>query len=320
MSFASPKVSVIVPAYNVTAYIPDALDSLRAQTFRDFETIVVNDGSPDTANLEKALEPYRDEIVYIKKENGGVSSARNVALEASKGELIALLDPDDIWYPEYLEVQTNILDAKPDVDLVYPDAVFFGDTPWEGRTIMQMFPSKGEITFPKLAALECRVFVGVTVRRKVLFEAGLFDTSLPSAEDFDLWLRLARKGKNLVYHTRPLVRYRSRQDSLSHDSIALARSVLTVYNKFLSQGDLTPVEKDLLEDLKRKQQADLNFYVGKRALYAGKNSEAAENLKRANRVLRRKKLSVLLFAIRFTPRLLQQYIHRKHPSEFSFMN
>ena len=320
MSSASPKVSVIIPAYNVTAYITEALDSLRAQTFRDFETIVVNDGSPDTENLEKVLKPYQQEIVYIKKENGGVSSARNAAIQASKGELVALLDPDDIWSPEYLEVQTGILDAEPEVDLVYPDAVFFGDTPWEGRTIMQMFPSKGEITFPKLAALECRVFVGVTVRREVIFEAGLFDTSLPSAEDFDLWLRLARMGKNLKYHTRPLVRYRSRQDSLSHDSIALARSVLTVYDKFLSRPDLTATETQLLEELKRKQQADLSFYIGKKALYAGKNGEAADNLGRANQVLKRKKLSILLFAIRFTPGLVQQYIHRKHPTEFSFMN
>src|SRR5947209_18334937 len=125
---AAPKVSVIIPAYNVSAYIADALDSLRAQTFRNFETIVVNDGCPDTENLERVLQPYRDEIIYLKKENGGVSSARNTALLASRGEYIALLDPDDIWEPEYLEVQAGALDSRPDLDLIYPDAVCFGAT------------------------------------------------------------------------------------------------------------------------------------------------------------------------------------------------
>lgn len=154
----SPKVSVIIPAYNVSAYIAEALDSLRAQTFRDFETIVVNDGSPDTENLEKVLQPYQQEIIYIRQENGGVSSARNTGIRASKGEMLSLLDPDDTWFPEYLEVQTGLLDAEPGTDLVCPDAVFFGDTPWEGRTIMQMFPCKGEVTFCKVAALECRLY------------------------------------------------------------------------------------------------------------------------------------------------------------------
>ncbi len=320
MAAAAPKVSVIIPAYNVTAYIADALESLRAQTFRNFETIVVNDGCPDTENLEQVLQPYRSEIVYLKKENGGVSSARNMALRASRGELIALLDPDDIWEPEYLEVQTGILASRPDLDLIYPDAVFFGDTPWEGRTIMEMFPSSGEITFQKLAALECRVFVGVTVRREPLFRANLFDTNLPAAEDFDLWLRLARMGAKLDFHTRKLVRYRSRQGSLSHDSVSLARSVLHVYRKFLQMPDLTADEKKLLKRLEREQQAELDFYVGRKALYAGRHKEAREALGRANVVKRNKKVSVLLIALQLTPSLVDRLIHRKFPTESAFMH
>ena len=81
---STPAVSVIIPAYNVTAFIADALNSLRAQTFRDFETIVVNDGCPDSDNLERVLEPYRGEIVYIRQENQGVAAARNTALRAAR--------------------------------------------------------------------------------------------------------------------------------------------------------------------------------------------------------------------------------------------
>jgi glycosyltransferase involved in cell wall biosynthesis len=320
MASPTPKVSVIIPVYNVTPYIAAALDSLRAQTFRDFETVVVNDGCPDTANLERILQPFRNEIVYIKQENAGVAAARNTAIRAARGAFIALLDPDDIWEPDYLKIQTGILEANAAFDLVYPDAVFFGDTPWEGRTIMEVFPTTGEVTFEKLASLECRVFVGVTARRDVLVRAGLFDTSLPSAEDFDLWLRLARMGARFTYHTQRLVRYRSRRDSLSHDSVSLARSVLRVYKKLLQLPDLTARERGLFEDLCRRQEADLEFFLGKKALYAGRNGEAARHIATANRVMHKRKLSVLLFAIRFAPGLLQRYIHRRHPTEFSFMH
>jgi glycosyltransferase involved in cell wall biosynthesis len=84
MTDTEPAVSVIVPCYRVTEYIREALDSLRAQTFRNFETIVINDGCPDTANLERALEPYRGEIVYIKQENTGLSGARNSGIKAAR--------------------------------------------------------------------------------------------------------------------------------------------------------------------------------------------------------------------------------------------
>ncbi len=320
MAPVSPKVSVIIPAYNVTAFITDALDSLRNQSFRDFETVVVNDGCPDTANLEKALGPYRDEIVYIKQENGGVSSARNTAIRASRGSLIALLDPDDIWEPEYLQVQTDFLDAHPEIDIVYPDAVFFGDTPWRGRTIMGVFPSLGEITFTKLVSLESRVIVGVTARRDVLMRAGLFDTSLPSAEDFDLWIRLTRMGARIACHERCLIRYRSRHGSLSRDRMELAQSVLRVYDKLLRLPDLTEEERMVVEKARRRHEAELNVYLGKRALYTGDNETAFDKLARANRVMRRRKLSLLLFALRFAPSVLQHYIRRRYPTELSFIH
>ncbi|MBV8831197.1 MAG: hypothetical protein JO108_18440, partial [Acidobacteriaceae bacterium] len=216
--------------------------------------------------------------------------------------------------------QTRILDSRPDLDLIYPDAVFFGDTSWAGRSIMEVFPSSGEITFQKLVALECRVFVGVTVRREAVFRANLFDTSLPAAEDFDLWLRLARMGAKLDFQTRKLVRYRSRDGSLSRDSVSLARSVLHVYRKFLKMPDLTREERLVLERMEREQQAGLDFYVGRKALYTGRHKEAREALSRANVVLKNKKISVLLVAIQLAPRLVQRLIHMRFRTESAFMH
>src|SRR5579871_5140104 len=114
----TPKVSVIIPVYNVTRYIGETLNSLRSQTFRDFETILVNDGCPDTENLEKALLPWRGEVLYLKSGKwASVSTSRNTGIQASRGEYIALLDGDDIWEPDYLKVQTSLLDANPDIDV-----------------------------------------------------------------------------------------------------------------------------------------------------------------------------------------------------------
>src|SRR6185369_5886632 len=104
---ATPKVSVIIPAYNIASFIVETLESVFAQTFTDYEVIVVNDGSPDTENFEGALRPYLDRIVYLKEENGGASVARNAGLQAARGEFVAFLDGDDVWLPNYLEAQMD---------------------------------------------------------------------------------------------------------------------------------------------------------------------------------------------------------------------
>src|SRR6185437_2705463 len=123
----SPLVSVIVPAYNVAEFIGDALNSVLAQTFTDYEIIVVNDGSPDTEALEKALGPYMSRIVYIKQENRGVSAARNTAIKAARGSLLAFLDGDDTWLPNYFDVQVPGIQNDPTIDVLYPNVIMFGD-------------------------------------------------------------------------------------------------------------------------------------------------------------------------------------------------
>ena len=92
-------VSVVIPAYNVGNLIAQTLDSVFAQRYRNFEVVVVNDGSPDTPALEAALAPFRDRITYVVQENAGPSAARNAGIEHSRGDLIAFLDGDDIWLP-----------------------------------------------------------------------------------------------------------------------------------------------------------------------------------------------------------------------------
>jgi glycosyltransferase involved in cell wall biosynthesis len=308
-----------MPAFRVTEYIAEALDSVLAQTFPDYEIIVVNDGCPDTVNLERVLQPYFGRIVYLKQENGGLASARNAGIRASRAPLLALLDPDDIWEPDNLEVQVGIMRNEPSIDVLYPNAVFFGDTPLAGRQFMAVCPSEGDVTFLRLLRGECEVFGNVMARREAIIRAGMYDPSLRSVEDYDLWLRITKQGGRIAYHRKPLQRYRMRQGNLSADSVWMHQNVLTVLNKVGVTMELTSEELDSLNEATRLRRALLDLELGRRAFFAGDTDAAYAHLDTANRYLRRKKLAVILVLLRHAPSLLHRIslFRERHASPFS---
>lgn len=321
MNLHQPLVSVIIPAYNVTAYIGETLDSVGAQTFRDFEIIVVNDGCPDTANLDRVLEPYLSRIKYLKQTNSGPSSARNAGIRASAAPLIAFLDGDDLWEPEYLETHVRLLNEAPHVDLVYPNAYIFTDERVRGQTIMDTLPHRAEPTFRNLVLRECYVYTSVTARRQALLRAGLFDEQFRVAEDFDLWLRMALAGSQLANHSRPLAWYRrARPDSLSRDPIRMLNAVLAVYHKLLGAPTLSHSDREALEEALRREQGDLEFYLAKTALYRSQREEAIQRLENSNRIRRRPNISLALWGLRLAPSLLFSYVHRRYPTEQAFLD
>src|SRR5579864_1311902 len=142
-----PLVSVIIPTYNTANFIKETLDSVFAQTFEDYEVIVVNDGSPDTQQLERVLEPYRDRIVYLKQENQGPSGARNTAIRHARGSFLAFLDSDDIWFPEFLSEQMMFFQNGPSLDLIYADTFFFRDMALMGTLLTKPLVPQGQVTF-----------------------------------------------------------------------------------------------------------------------------------------------------------------------------
>lgn len=315
-----PAVSVIVPCYGVTEYIAQALDALRAQTFRDFEVLLVNDGCPDTLNLERVLAPYRDEIRYIKQENQGPAGARNTGLRAARAPLIANLDGDDFWAPEYLERQVGFLQAHPEVDVVYPDAVFFGGTAWDGKRYMDMVPSVGEPTFRNILSGKCTVLYGATARRETVMRAGLFDVEFRGSEDFDLWLRVARMGSKIACIGEPLIHYRLRQSSLSDDRVAIRECSIRVCEKLLKAADLSKEDEEAIHETLRVRRAGLDFVLGRKALYAGDTDEALERLRRANQFLDNRKLRAAVLLLRVCPWLLFRLVHFKYRTEHEFLH
>lgn len=301
---AVPAVSILMPAYQVTRYIGEALDSVLAQTYRDFEVIVVNDGCPDTANLERVLEPYQRHIRYLKQENRGLAGARNTALRAARAPIIGLLDSDDLWEPNYLEVQVGRMHAEPDLAVLYCDALLFGDPEREGRTFMQLNPSTGDVTFAKLILQQCNVFVSAVVRRDAIMAAGMFDERLRSCEDWDLWLRIAKQGGRIAYHRGVLVRYRQRPTSLSADQVWMYSKGLDLLAKVESTLELTPEERDALAAKRTEYASRLHIHRAKRAFEQRDYVSAQTHVREANRLLHSPKLKAVEFALMHFPGLL----------------
>lgn len=308
---STPIVSVVIPAYNVAPYISETLDSVFAQTFALYEVIVVNDGSPDTKELERALDAYLNRIVYLKQENRGAGAARNQGVLAACGEFVAFLDADDLWLPDYLSEQIKFIEEG-DYDFAYADALLFGQSPLAGRTFMQIAPSNGEVTFESLINGECNVITsGVVARRSLILEVGMFDEQLRNSQDFELWVRLVRKGARTAYQRKVLLRYRYHENSLSGDALNQIKRELRVLGKIESSYDLTPEEREDVSKAMAAIGANLELETGKLHLAKGEFEEARAAFLKANATRRSLKLSAALLLLRISPRLLQRlYVRR----------
>lgn len=298
------RVSVIIPAYNVAPYIAETLTSVFAQTKPVFEVIVVNDGSPDTEKLEKVLQPFREHIVYLKHEHRGLSGARNAGIHAARGDLIALLDGDDLWMPQYIQVQTEFLRNHPEYDLVYCNAVFFGDFTFSRKQYMEVSPSVGEATPAALISRKCNVFVSVTARAEALREIG-FDESLMSCEDRDCWLRFTFSGRRIGYHRQVLVRYRRRTASLSANHVWMAQWNLTVLQKARGLWPNDSNEANLIEMEIEHIKAHLAILRGKQALRMGDLNTAVVQFTEANHYYKNVKISTAILLLRIASALMR---------------
>ena len=293
-------VSIIIPAYNAAPYIKETLDSVFAQTYSDYEVIVVNDGSPDTQELETVLLPYRSRVTYITQANRGLAGARNTGLRAAKGALIALLDADDVWLPDYLQVQTDYLRDRPQNDLVYCNALFFGDSPYDGKEYMNEFPSAGEVTSAAIISRRCHVFVSIMARRDAMLAVG-FDESLRSCEDFDCWIRFTARGYKIGFHRAVLVLYRKHKASLSANFEAMANYNIEVLNKSLTLWPNESEESRLLRHARDEKLAALETYRGKEALSLRCFADAKTHFRAANRYYQSTKLAAVIVLLGVLP-------------------
>jgi len=312
----APQVSVIMPAYNTASLIADALDSVFAQTYTDFEVIVVNDGSPDTNQLEKVLEPYRSRLVYIVQKNKRAAGARNTAIQHARGEYLAFLDSDDLWEPRNLSYQMERLEQDPSLDMIYADAAFFESMSKRARTYMDECPSKGPVSFESVVVEDTQVCISCTiVRKKALTEAGLFDESLRRCDDYDLWLRLAHAERKITYHKEVLGKIRpGRPDSLGASEIAMLEAAAEILSGLERKLSLTPGQKELVERRISFHRALRDRLMARRFLAQGDYARAAESLAKANAFFKSSKLTLGLLGLRLAPRLVRAITNTRDAS------
>lgn len=315
-----PKVSVIIPAYNISEFIVSTLDSVFEQTFRDFEVVIVNDGSADTKELEEVLSKYSDRIVYGRQKNAGASMARNAAICLSRGELIAFLDGDDFWFPDYLEKQVAFIE-KSNLDMVYCDAELFGDNFYKGKTYMETTPSNGEVNPVSLINATCNVITsGTLLKREVLSKAGLFDPESIRAQDFDLWFRLSKHGAKIGYQRDILIKYRVSSNSLSGSNVKRAERNVTILELIRDKYELTTVEQNVLKNQLAFSEAEVDLEKSKVNLIQGDYVKALHQISKANSYYRKPKLYLLSLLLNISPKLTLKLFRKFRPHEFSFIS
>ena len=251
-----PTVSVIMPAYNVEAYIGEAIESVLAQTFTDFELVVVDDGATDrTGQIAREYAERDPRIVVVHQQNGGLPAARNTAIRHARADIFALLDSDDVWAPEFLDEQLAILRSRPDVDIVTGNALTLGSH-LDGRPARPWPDPRPQPDLTSILNDEYAVFIMCVFTRRVYDTIGGFDEMLRTNEDFDFWLRAALAGMRFVRNDRPLGHYRRRDDSLSASQVRMLRGALRVCYKH-RPALFTRPELRLLDEAIQRYEAEL---------------------------------------------------------------
>jgi len=205
-----PKVSVIIPCYNLGVFLDEAIASVWAQTFTDYEIIVVDDGSDDPVTLEKLAELKATGLQIIKTDNHGVSAARNRGISEAHGKYILPLDADDRIAATYLEKAVDIIEQRPDIGIVYCEAELFGAL--QGPWVIPGFSLPHQL-------LDNLIFSAALFRKVDWKHAGGYDETLRAGwEDWDFWLRILESGCGVYRLSEALFNYRirpcSREQSL----------------------------------------------------------------------------------------------------------
>jgi glycosyltransferase involved in cell wall biosynthesis len=230
-----PLISVILPTYNRALWVVEAVDSVLAQSFRDLELIVVDDGSTDETVAK--LAPYRDRLRYAFQEQSGVSAARNRGLDLARGEWVAFLDSDDLWLPVKLEAQVNFFTQNPEAEICQTEELWIRNGRRVNPRQRHRKPS-GRIFEPSLAL--CLVSPSAVMLKKTLFDqSGRFDPQLPACEDYDLWLRISCRKPVYLIDEALVIKRGGHPDQLSRSVPALDRYRIQALVKLLQSGELS---------------------------------------------------------------------------------
>jgi len=245
-----PKVSVVIPCYNLGQYLDETVDSVFAQTCDDFEIIIVNDGSTDEETNRLLANYWRPRTTVLTRANGGPAAARNAGIQVARGRYICALDADDKLHPDFLKKTIRVLDHDPSVTFVSCWVQMFGDESgvWKQDRC-------------DLVTLldECTVATPAPIRRDALLAVGAYDEhpTQIGMEDWDLWIRLAEAGYTGVILEEVLFYYRRRAHSISEFWVN-GEAHLNKLRPLLEKHDAS-YRRHLIEVLLRKEAISCDF-------------------------------------------------------------
>jgi len=241
-----PRVSVITPAYNAQSFIADTLGSVQRQTFGDWEAVVCDDCSAD--GTVQAVEAIGDPRIRVVRnpQNTGPAGARNQALAHARGELIALLDADDLWEPRFLERLVAEYD-RTGAQIVACDAYLVVDGERLEGTYYGRIDARGERTLESMLRVN-EIYGGAVIERRAGEAVGWFDPAMFGTEDHDLWLRILEDGGRVAVVEEPLASYVLADASVSSNLGRMARNEQTLFRSALERGRLDPRQRRIARD------------------------------------------------------------------------
>jgi glycosyltransferase involved in cell wall biosynthesis len=233
-----------MPAYNSEDYIEASILSVINQTYKNWELIVVDDGSTDnTAAIVKSMQVKYNKIIYLHQANGRQAKARNYGIEKSSGALLAFLDSDDLWLPEKLEKSISLFDYN-SYDLLFTESYATSDTLINLEEIhyqkmgVRAGQYSGNLALKQFIECNRIPILTVLVKKEKVIEVGGFDENCVPAEDYDLWIRLLKKGSEFIASNEALSIYRLQQNSSTASDRLATAAVLKCFYKNFSIADI----------------------------------------------------------------------------------
>ena len=319
------RLSIVSTLYNSAPFLEEFHRRAMAaaeQVSADIEMILVNDGSPDTTELEAALQPYQDRIRYIKQPNRGPAAARNHGVLESQGKYVAFLDADDYWGSDHLSKQMAQFQQDHSLELVYCDSVLIKGSAPVGRAFASQ-PQSPHVTFNSLLVEDCAIATSTTVvSREAILRAGGFDENFMRCEDFEMWLRLAFAGARMAYHPDADVFHRVSETSLSADRWSMKKDRIRVYQKVVENLPVSNEQRRVVQRLVADTETACDVDLLKHFLHRGEYPRAREAAQRASARGSGWKVRMAGLGLRLTPGLFRQFFRarawflriRKHPS------
>jgi glycosyltransferase involved in cell wall biosynthesis len=267
-----PQVSVVIPAYKSRQFIAEAVDSVLAQTFKDFDVVVVDDGCPEGTGRFVAERYTSGQVRVLFQENRGPGAARNAGILGSSGAWVAFLDADDAWMPEKLEQQLALAAAHPEYGLI--SSSYYKSE--GGKFFERRRRGKSGWVYPEVFMKNYIRTSTVMIRRDCFDRVGLFDASLPLTQDYDLWLRMAR-AYPVGYVNRALATYR-------HHPGGISRKVLKSREYFLKILERNYDPEKVSRRRYRKRLAYVHYHIAKHCRGPDLASRRREHLREAIRL------------------------------------